>query len=92
MFDMREATYSELQSSEYKDGRIPLQTVSKDDWWLFIGVECIREGCDNILTPEGIQLMSKIDDIIENDPLWKKVCLLESPTSDKCANDIQVGG
>ena len=56
-----------------------------------IGVECVKEGCDNILTPEGIQLLAEIDDIIENDPDWPKLCLTTSNTDSSCANDAVSG-
>lgn len=56
---------------------------------MFIGIECIEADCDNVLTPRGIKLMQAVDDEIENDPLWPKMCLLENG---KCAKDMKVGG
>jgi len=79
MFDAREAATAEIQEKSTPNGEIPLQSITKQDWWLNIGVECIREGCDNILTPEGLKLLSKIDELVESDPLWPKVCLHDSP-------------
>lgn len=91
LFDAREAVYSEIQQKSTPTGQIPLQSISKMDWWLFIGIECIKEGCDNVLTPEGLRLMEAVDRTIVDDPLWPKVCLLESGT-DNCAFDLKIGG
>jgi len=35
-----------------------------------------KEGneCDNVLNPTGVQLLDEIDKIIENDPIWQKIC------------------
>ena len=91
MFDAREATYTALQRKSSEDGTIPLQSLTKQDWWLIIGIECIKEDCDNVLTPEGVKLLSEIDRIVEEDPLWPSLCLKEVG-EDKCANDISIGG
>ena len=87
LFDAREAAISEIQERSTPTGEIPLQSISKQDWWLNIGVECIKKDCDNILTPQGVELLVKIDELIENDPLWPKVCLRASETDPSCAND-----
>jgi len=42
---------------------------------MIIAVECVEEGCDNVITPRGMLLLDKIDKLILNDPLWSKVCL-----------------
>lgn len=68
-----------------------MQSITKQDWWLFVGIECASDDCDNILTPEGVKVMQAVDDMVEQDPLWPKLCLLEAG-SEKCANDITIGG
>ena len=88
LFDAREAAISEIQEKSTPSGEISLRSISKQDWWLNIGVECIKKDCENILTPEGIELLIKIDELIENDPLWPSVCLRASDTDPSCANDI----
>ena len=92
LFDAREAATAEIQAKSSDSGEIPLQSISKQDWWLNIAVECVAEGCDNVLTPKGLKLLSEIDAIIENDPQWKNVCILDSPTNQTCANDASIGG
>ena len=56
------------------NGKIPLQGIRDPNWDLYIGVEC--QDCDNVLSPKGMKLMADIDKMIEDDPTWKKVCLL----------------
>lgn len=87
MWDTEAAALIEIQEKSTPDGVIPLQSVTKQDWWLNIAVECTKPGCDNILTPEGIHLINEIDRTIEEDPDWPKVCLLMSPTNQTCASD-----
>lgn len=56
-----------------------------------IGVECIPEDCDNILTPSGIQFIKEIDEYINNDPIWKKICLIDSVSNQTCMDNPSIG-
>ena len=44
------------------------------------------------MTPEGLRLLIEIDEIIENDPDWPKLCLMASETNRTCAGDPSIGG
>lgn len=59
-------------------------------------MECLFDDdgneCTNALTPTGVKLMAAIDKVIEEDPLWQKVCLFDSPQNQTCASDFSVGG
>ena len=66
---------------------VPLQTVPNIDWTMIIAVECVEEGCDNVITPRGMLLLDKIDKLILNDPLWSKVCLFHGADNQTCAMD-----
>ena len=90
LFDAREAAQGEVQENLQPDGKIPLQSVSQINWWLIIAIECVADGCDNILTPEGVKLLKEIDDIVSTDPTWEKICLLDD--EGKCANNPMPGG
>ena len=54
MFDAREAAYAEIQEKSSPTGTIPLQSITKQDWWLNIGVTCRPGACDNVLSPRGL--------------------------------------
>ena len=60
------------------------------NWWLIIAIECNTEGCDNVLTPEGVRFLEEIDATITNDPTWKRVCLRDD--KGECAHDNRPGG
>lgn len=92
LYDARESALYEIQNRSTPSGEIPLQSITKEDWWLNIGVECVKEGCDNIFTPEGIRMLVEIDESISNDPLWPSMCLQDSPTNQTCADDPSIGG
>lgn len=61
--------------------------MPKLDWALVITVECAEEGCDNVITPKGMLFVDKIDKIIQEHPLWPKVCLVHNATNSTCAFD-----
>ena len=90
LFDAREAAQGEVQENQQPDGKIPLQSVSQVNWWLIIAIECVSDGCDNVLTPEGVRLLEEIDRIVDTDPTWRKVCLLDE--RGQCANNPMPGG
>jgi hypothetical protein len=60
------------------------------NWWLIIAIECHTPGCDNVLTPEGVKFLDEINTMVEDDPTWKQVCLLDEKGD--CAHDNAVGG
>jgi hypothetical protein len=35
-----------------------------------------------------MNLLNDIDKMIDDDPIWKKVCLLKSDSKDTCADDL----
>lgn len=92
MFDAREAAYAEIQRKSSPTGEIPLQSITKQDWWLNIGISCKQGACDNVLSPRGLQLMLEIDKIIGDDPDWQKMCLVASETNRTCADDPNPDG
>ena len=51
------------------------------NWQLIIGIECVYEGCDNVITPEGLRMLNDIDKLIEADETWHKICLMDSVTN-----------
>ena len=54
----------------HESGQIPLQTITNPNWNWHIALDCSDDGtndCDNILTPEGIRLMLRVDAMIEED-------------------------
>ena len=54
---------------------------------MIIAVECVEEGCDNVITPRGMLLLYKIDKSIQEDPLWPSVCLFHGADNQTCAMD-----
>ena len=92
MFDLREAAQGELQTLTNKGGLAPLQRSKNPNWDLAIGIECITPGCDNAVTPRGLLLMDKINDLIEKDKMWPKFCLRHSRTNSSCADDPNPDG
>ena len=56
LFDAREAALAEVAFKSSPTGEIPLQSVTKQDWWLNIAIECVSKECDNAITPRGVAL------------------------------------
>jgi hypothetical protein len=71
MYDAREVGEFEVQNRYWPGGLMPLQTSTKQDWWLNIGISCQSRDeskeCENVLTPKGIKLMVEIEKLIKND-------------------------
>jgi hypothetical protein len=65
--------------------------VVDTNWMLIVGVECVKENCENVVTPEGIRFMQDIDKMIENDETWHKICLMDSPTNRTCMDNPAPG-
>ena len=93
LYDAREAAYGEIQTKSDPTGRgqIALQSIVDSNWQLVIGLECISEGCDNIITPEGLSFMKEIDDLINLDETWQKICLIDSVTNNTCMDNPSPG-
>ena len=51
-----------------------------------IGIEC--QTCENAVSPRGVQLISRIEQIIRTDPEWPKFCLRKNTTSEECADYV----
>lgn len=62
----------------------PLRRSDPLSWITMIFIECNFEGCDNVLTPRGVQLLSEINNVIETDPDWPNLCMAETDTNTTC--------
>ena len=94
LFDAREAAVAEIQAKMNDSGQIPLQTITNPNWDWHIALDCSDDdtnSCDNILTPEGIRLMLRVDAMIEEDPAWTKMCALDHATGE-CFAEARPGG
>lgn len=42
-YDTRETAQAEIQQKSSEDGSIPLQSITNQELWLQIGIECVRD-------------------------------------------------
>ena len=98
MFDAREAAFGDLQKKQSPDGRILSQSIVDSNWMLVLAFECESyEGdCEtgNALNPTMIRLLQDVDQMIEDDPDWKNICLRDLERDDEkvCANSTEING